>query len=117
MKIILPLLLLLLALPSKAEIISRNLIGQAGDIHITKSYQQETNSGKVAVKLCPTCTPYKLTLTSKTKVSRGNSSIQLEMLETYVNENRNAPMRLQFNNNTNQVIYITLERNNKEYPQ
>ncbi len=51
MKNILPLLSLLLAIPSQAEIISRNLVGTAADIRITKNYDIETETGEVVVKL------------------------------------------------------------------
>lgn len=117
MKLILSILLLLVAIPSQAEIISRNLIGTAADIIITKNYQAETGTGEVLVQLCTSCPSYKLMLTSKTEISRDSAPIQLTMLKTYLDEKRNAPMRLQFNKNTNQVVSIALRRNNKEYPE
>ena len=117
MKKILSILLLLVAIPSQAEIISRNLVGTAADIIIIKNYQAETGTGEVLVQLCPSCTSYKLILTSKTEISRDSAPIQLAMLKTYLDEKRNALMRLQFNKNTNQVVSIALRRNNKEYPE
>lgn len=117
MKNIIPLLLLLLIFPVQAEIISRNLVGTAADISITKEYQKETGKGELQVKLCSSCTSYDLTLTPKTKISRGNTTIEPSMLETYLNLKRTTPMRLQFNKNTNQIISIKLGRNNEEYMQ
>ena len=117
MKTILSILLLLIAIPSQSEIISRNLIGTAADIIIIQNYQEETGTGEVLVKLCSSCPSYKLILTSKTQISRDSMPIQLAMLKTYLDERRNAPMRLLFNKNTNQVFSITLRRNNKEYPE
>jgi hypothetical protein len=115
MKNIIPLLLLLLTLPTQAEVISRNLVGTAADISITQEYQQETGEGELQVKLCSSCTSYDLTLTTNTKVSRYNKTIEPSMLETYLNEKRTAPMRLQFNKNTNEIISIMLRHNNEEY--
>jgi hypothetical protein len=117
MKNILPLLLLLLAIPSHAEIVSRNLVGTAADIRITKSYDTETGIGEVEVKQCSSCSIYNLTITPETKVSRDSTVIKPEMLQTYLDEKRSAAMRLQFNKNTNHITFITLKRNNKEYPQ
>jgi hypothetical protein len=115
MKYIFSLLLLLMAIPSQAEIISRNLIGSAADIQITKDYQEETGMGEIVVKLCPSCNGYKLMLTSQTKISKGSTPIKLVALKTYLDAQRNTPMRLQFNKNTNQVVYITLGSNDEEY--
>lgn len=117
MKNILPLLLLLIAIPSQAEIISRNLIGIAADINFSKNYQEETGTGEVLVQLCPSCTSYKLKLTSETKISIDSTAIDLPMLKTYLDLKRNAPMRLQFNKNSKQLVHITLKHNNKEYPE
>jgi hypothetical protein len=117
MKNILPLLLLLIAIPSQAEIVSRNLIGTAADIHITKNYQEESDAGEVLVKLCASCSSYKLVLTSKTELSKDDTEFTLDMLKTYLDEKRNAPMHLQFHKNTNHIISIELKHNNKEYPQ
>ena len=111
------LLLLLIAIPSQAEIISRNLIGTAADIHLTSNYQKDSGIGELQVKLCPDCKPYILTTTLETKVSNNNTRIKLAMLETYLNAHSSSVMRLQFNKNTNQVIHIILKRTNKEYPQ
>ena len=118
MKNIFPLLLLLLiVIPSHADIVSRNLEGTAANIHITKDYQNEADTGEVLVKLCPSCTNYKLVLTAKTKLFKDDTALNLAMLRTYLDEKRNAPMHLQFHHKTNQVISINLKRNNKEYPQ
>lgn len=115
MNFLLPLLLLFVSLPTHAEIISRNLVGTAADINITQEYQSETEEGKLQVKLCNTCNSYDLVLTSETEISRDSTTIEPTMLKTYLNEKRTAPMRLQFNKNTNQVISIILRRNNQEY--
>lgn len=117
MKNILPLLSLLLAIPSQAEIISRNLVGTAADIRITKNYDIETETGEVVVKQCASCASYNLTITSETKISRDSTVIKPEMLQTYLDEKRSASMRLQFTKHTNHITFITLKRNNKEYPQ
>lgn len=115
MKHILPFLLLLIAIPTQAEIISRNLVGTAADIRITQDYQEDTDTGELAVKLCPSCNSYTLATTSKTKVFKEKTELDLVMLKTYLNENRSAPMRLQFNKKNLQVISIILQRNNKEH--
>jgi hypothetical protein len=117
MKNILTLVLLFIAIPSSAEIISHNLTGTAADIHVSQSYQESIGSGQVLVKLCSNCSSYKLIITSETLFSRDGSPIKLAMLETYLDAKRNAPMRLQFNKNTNQVVYINLRNTSKEYPE
>ncbi len=117
MKNIIPLLLLLLTLPTQAEIISRNLIGTASSIHIPTISQDEDTPGMVEIKLCSSCTTYQLILTPQTKLSRYGAPIKVDMLETYLNENPSAHMRLQFNNGTKEINHITLQRDNTESQQ
>lgn len=117
MKYILPLLLLLMAIPSQAEIVSYDLVGTAADIRLTSNYQEDTGLGDIQAQLCSTCTNYKLTITAESKIIKGNTPINLTQLKTYLNANRNAPMRLQFHKHTKQVFYIKLNTQDKEYPQ
>jgi hypothetical protein len=118
MKNVIPLLLLLfLAVPTQAEIISRNLVGTGASINIPEISQEEGKRGALEVKLCSSCSTYQLKVTPETKISRYGVSIKAEMLETYLDENPSAYMRLQFNNKTKHINYITLQRNNTESQQ
>lgn len=117
MKYILSLMLLILAIPSQAEIVSYNLIGEAEDIRLTSNYQENIGTGDIEVQLCPSCTLHKLTITPQTEAINGNTAIELNQLKTYLYSNRKAPMRLQFHKHTKQVFYINLQFKNEEYPQ
>lgn len=117
MKYILPLLLLLMAIPSQAEIVSHNLVGKAADIRLTNNYQESTGAGEIQVQLCPTCTNRTLIMSAESKVMKSDKNIQLNQLKTYLNADRNAPMRLQFHKDTKQVIYINLNTPSKEIAQ
>lgn len=117
MKNILLLLLLLIAIPSQAEIVSRNLVGTAADIHLTESYQEEIGTGDIRVQLCPSCPRYDLTITPQTRVLKRDKPLTLIQLKTHLDANRRAPMRLQFHKSTKQVFSINLQPKNKEYPQ
>ncbi len=46
MKYLFSLLLMLMALPSQAEIVSRDLVGKAADISLTANYQEKTGLAK-----------------------------------------------------------------------
>jgi hypothetical protein len=117
MKYVLSLLLLILAIPSQAEIVSYNLAGAAADIRLTSNYQEDIGTGDIEVQLCPSCTLHKLTITPQTEIINGSTAIDLNQLKTYMNSNRKAPMRLQFHKHTKQVFYIKLQFKDKEYPQ
>ncbi|OUS38223.1 hypothetical protein A9R00_10670 [Oleispira antarctica] len=114
MKNILILMLLLIAMPGQSDIISRNLVGTGADILLTKNYQEDTGMGEIEVQLCSSCTNYKLTIDSQTKALRRDEAITLIQLKMYLNANRKAPMRVQFNKHTKQVFYISLQPKNKE---
>ena len=116
MKYILPLLLLILAIPSQAEIVSHDLKGTAADIHLTSNYQENIGTGDIEVQLCPSCPLHKLTITPQTEIINGSTAIDLNQLKMYMNSNRKDPMRLQFHKHTKQVFYINLQLN-EEYPQ
>ena len=114
MKYLLPLILLIMAISSQAEILSHNLIGKAADIRLTKNYKENTGMGEIHVQLCPSCTSRTLTVTIDSKVLKSGNAIQLNQLKTYLNADRNAPMRLQFHIDTKHVISINLNTPNKE---
>lgn len=104
-------------LTSQAEILSHNLIGKAADIRLTNTYQENTGTGEIQVQLCPDCTNRTLIISAESKVMKSDKSIQLNQLKTYLNADRNAPMRLQFHKDTKQVIYINLNTPSKEIAQ
>jgi hypothetical protein len=116
MKYILCLLLLILVIPSQAEIVSHDLTGEAADIRLTSNYQEDTGTGDIEVQVCPSCILHKLTITPQTEVINSSTAIDLNQLKTYMNSSRKAPMRLQFHKHTKQVFYINLQLN-EEYPQ
>jgi len=117
MKYLFSLLLLLMALPSQAEIVSRNLVGKAADISLTANYQETTGTGDIQVQLCPTCNKYKLTITPETKISKDDKILDLSQFKMHLKANGKAPMRLQFHKETKRVFYIHLQRKNQEYIQ
>jgi hypothetical protein len=104
-------------LTSQAEILSHNLIGKAADIRLTNNYQENAGTGDIQVQLCPDCTNRTLVMSAESKVMKSDHALQLNQLKTYLNADRNAPMRLQFHKDTKQVIYINLNTPNKEMPQ
>lgn len=117
MKYILSLFLILVTIPSYAEIVSHNLVGSAENIRLTSNYQEELGTGEIQVQLCPTCRNRQLTITSDTNILKASKPVDLNRLKTYLHANSKAPMRLQFHNYTKQVLYIDLQPKNKEYPQ
>ncbi len=114
MKYLFSLLLILLTLPSQAEIISHNLVGKASDIRFTSSYQEESGLGEVQVQLCSTCTTYQLTITPETNISKNHKPLNLNQFKTHLKANGNAHMRLQFHKNRNTIFYISLSSQKEE---
>ena len=114
MKYLFSLLLILLALPSQADTVSRNLVGKASDIRLTSNYQEETGLGEVQVQLCPTCNVYQLIITPETNISKNHKPLNLNQFKTHLKANGNAPMRLQFHKNRNTIFFISLLTQNEE---
>lgn len=114
MKYLYPLLLLLLTMPSQAEIVSHDLVGTAASIRLTSTYNESIGTGDIQVKLCPTCQNRQLIITPETELFKLSKPVELNRLKTYLNANRNAPMRLQFHKYTKQVFHIDLHPKDKE---
>jgi hypothetical protein len=117
MKYLFPLLLILLTLPSQADIVSRDLVGKASNISLASSYQEETGTGQVQVKLCQTCNNYKLTITSETKISKNGKALKLQQFKMHLKANGQASIRLQFHKDRKTIFYISLFSKNKDYLQ
>jgi hypothetical protein len=117
MKYLFPLLLILLALPTQADIVSRDLVGKASNISLASSYQEETGIGQIQVKLCQACNNYQLTITPETKISKDGKLLELKQFKMYLKANGQAPMRLQFHKDRKTIFYISLFSKNKEYLQ
>ncbi len=117
MKHLFSLLLILLALPSQADIVSHDLVGKASDIRLTSNYQEKTGLGQVQIKLCPSCNNYKLTITPETEISRDGKELHPNQFKMYLKANGQAPIRLQFHKDRKTIFYISLSSKNKEYLQ
>lgn len=114
MKYIIPLLLILLALPSQAEIVSQDLVGKASDIRLTSNYQEDTGLGNIQVQLCSSCNVYQLDITPETNISKDDKPLNLNQFKVHLKANGAAPMRLQFHKTRNTIFYISLMSHNKE---
>jgi hypothetical protein len=114
MKYLFSLLLILLTLPSQADIVSRDLVGKASNISLISSYREENGLGQVQVQLCQTCNNYYLTITPETKISKDSKALDLTKLKMHLKANGNTPMRLQFHKDRKTVFYISLFSYNKE---
>jgi hypothetical protein len=114
MKYLFSLLIILLALPSQADIVSHNLVGKASDIRLSSNYQEQTGLGQVQVKLCPSCNSYSLTITPETEISKDSKALNLNQFKMHLKANGQAPMRLQFHKDRKTIFYISLPSQNKE---
>lgn len=117
MKYLFPLLLLLMTIPSQAEIISRDFSGKAAAIRLDANYKEDTGTGNIQIQLCPTCRDRQLVITPETELFKRGKPVNLNKLKTYLNADRNASMHLQYHKYTKQVFSIDLQPKNRELPQ
>lgn len=116
MKYLLHVLLLIIPIISHAEIVSRDLVGKASDISLTKNFHEGTGLGPIEAQLCPTCPIYQLTITPSTVVSKDGDRFDLPKFKMQLKANGNKKVRLQFHKHTNEIFYIRLisDNGNKE---
>lgn len=114
MKYLFSLLLILLAFPSQADIVSRDLVGKASNISFTSNYQEDTGLGKIKVQLCSSCDIHQLIITPETNISKNHKPLNLNQFKTHLKANGNASMRLQFHKIRNTIFYISLSSQKEE---